>query len=165
MLSCTFGLAFDRSPGNNSNIILAHQLTLQLISYLLVFPQELLGTTRIIISTDFRRGFVGQIEELFDENLLLGPGQPEVLRPLAASVIADLVHNTRDSLSMSQLMRIVQIFSAYVYDMRLPVATQAISVRILLSLLERAAMLKATVSTLVCYLMFCTFVRTCSHTV
>jgi hypothetical protein len=111
-----------------------------------LFPQELLGTTRIIISTDFRRGFVGQIEELFDENLLLGPGQPEVLRPLAASVIADLVHNTRDSLSMSQLMRIVQIFSAYVYDMRLPVATQAISVRILLSLLERAAMLKATVS-------------------
>jgi transformation/transcription domain-associated protein len=97
----------------------------------------------LIIATDFRRGFFSQIDELFDETFLLGPGCPEVLRPLAAHVIGDLVHNIKDALSMAQLLRIAQIFAVFLYDMRLPIATQVISVRILLSLLDRAAMLKS----------------------
>jgi transformation/transcription domain-associated protein len=45
---------------------------LQLFKYTL---QELLIATRHILATDFRNGFVSQIDTLLDENVLIGTGR------------------------------------------------------------------------------------------
>ena len=57
----------------------------------LTCTQELLIATRHILATDFRRGFQPHLDDLLDESLFLGPGQPASLRPVAYSTIGDLV--------------------------------------------------------------------------
>ncbi len=55
--------------------------------------KELLIAARHILATELRIKFVPFMEQLFDENVLLGSGWTtyESLRPLAYSTLADLV--------------------------------------------------------------------------
>ena len=51
-------------------------------------PQELLIATRHILATDFRRGFVPHLDDLLEESLFLGPGQPASLRLSVSCLIS-----------------------------------------------------------------------------
>ena len=101
--------------------------------------KELLVATRQILNTEFRKGFFPHFDDLLNEKLLLGVGKQasQTLRPLVYSTIADLVHHVRDSLSVSQLSRIIYLFSRNIYDVDLSVAVQSTSVRLLLTLVEK----------------------------
>ncbi|CAM6100600.1 unnamed protein product [Calypogeia fissa] len=100
--------------------------------------KELLVATRHVLATDFRRGFFSQIDTLLDERVLVGTGRAcyETLRPLAYSLLAELIHHVRLDLSLPQLSRIVYLFSRNVHDSSLPLSVQTTCVRLMLNLVE-----------------------------
>ncbi|CAG2186713.1 TRRAP [Mytilus edulis] len=100
--------------------------------------KELLIAARHILATDLRNKFVTCIDQLFDENVLIGTGWTtyESLRPLAYSTLADLVHHVRQSLPLSNLSLAVNLFSKNVHDDSLPSSIQTMSCKLLLNLVE-----------------------------
>lgn len=60
----------------------------------------------------------------------------ETLRPLAYSILAELVHFVRLELSQEQLSLIIYLFSTNVHDPTLSYLIQMTSVRLLLNLVE-----------------------------
>lgn len=100
--------------------------------------KELLIATRHILATDFRQGFIPQIDTLLNDKVLIGSGRTafETLRPLAYSTLADLIHHIRGDLSLSQLSRVVFLYSRNIHDNTLPFTIQNMSVKLLLNLVE-----------------------------
>jgi len=100
--------------------------------------KELLVATRHILATDFRHGFFKHVDTLLKEEVLIGNGRQAkaVLRPLAYSTVADLVHHVRAKLGLEQLSRIIYIFSRNIHDSELPLTIQTTSVRLLLNLVD-----------------------------
>ncbi|XP_054724829.1 transformation/transcription domain-associated protein-like [Uloborus diversus] len=100
--------------------------------------KELLIAARHILATELRDKFVNSLEELFDENILIGPGWTahESLRPLAYSTLADLVHHVRQHLPFKDLTRAVNLFSKNVHDESLLTTIQTMSCKLLLNLVE-----------------------------
>jgi hypothetical protein len=100
--------------------------------------KELLIATRHILATDFRSGFISQIETLLDEKVLVGTGRTshETLRPLAYSTLADLVHHVRSELGLGSLARVVSLYTRTIHDTTLPFAIQTMSAKLLLNLVE-----------------------------
>ena len=75
--------------------------------------------------------------------LSLSPSSPgsgwttkETVRSLAYSILADLVHHIRTSLSLQHLSMAVFLFSKNVHDETLPVSIQTMSCKLLLNLVE-----------------------------
>jgi transformation/transcription domain-associated protein len=60
----------------------------------------------------------------------------ETVRSLAYSILADLVHHIRTSLSLQHLSMAVFLFSKNVHDETLPVSIQTMSCKLLLNLVE-----------------------------
>lgn len=121
------------------------QLAKGLLALLVLCPQEvahlrkeLLIAARHILATELRNKFVGCIEQLFDENILIGTGWTayESLRPLAYSTLADLVHHVRTQLPLRELSAAVAVFSRNVHDESLPTSIQTMSCKLLLNLVE-----------------------------
>ncbi|XP_031549522.1 transformation/transcription domain-associated protein-like isoform X2 [Actinia tenebrosa] len=100
--------------------------------------KELLIAARHILATDLRNRFVPHIDQLFDEEVLIGTGwtTKESLRPLAYSTLADLVHHVRTHLPLPHLSLAVSMFSKNVHDDSLPVSIQTMSCKLLLNLVE-----------------------------
>ena len=100
--------------------------------------KEMLIAARHILSTELRIKFVPHMEQLFNENVLLGKGWTvhESLRPLAYSTLADLVHHVRQHLPHADLARAVQLFSRNAHDETLPTSIQTMSCKLLLNLVE-----------------------------
>ncbi|XP_046847243.1 transformation/transcription domain-associated protein-like isoform X2 [Xenia sp. Carnegie-2017] len=100
--------------------------------------KELLIAARHILVTDIRNRFVPYIDQLFDEDVLIGSGWTarESLRPLAYSTLADLVHHVRSHLPLQHLSLAVHLFSKNVHDESLPVSIQTMSCKLLLNLVE-----------------------------
>lgn len=100
--------------------------------------KELLVATRHVLSTEYRAHFVGQIDTLLDERVLIGTGvtSHETQRPLAISMLADLVHHVRQELSPAQLVRVVHIHSQILHDPTLAPSIQTMCVKLLLNLVE-----------------------------
>lgn len=100
--------------------------------------KELLIATRHILATEFRLGFIAQIDHLLDEKILIGTGRTayETLRPLAYSTLADLIHHVRNELSISQLSKVIHLYSRNIHDPTLPFSIQTMSVKLLLNLVE-----------------------------
>ena len=99
--------------------------------------KELLVATRHILATNFRKGFFKRIEHMLDEKVLIGPGRAhEIVRPLAYSTLADLVHHVRADLTIPQLSRVIYIFSRNIHDPTLPLTIQTASVRLILNLVD-----------------------------
>ncbi|CAN7997402.1 unnamed protein product, partial [Ixodes hexagonus] len=129
------------------DIVNAHssQLAQGMLGLLVLCPQEvahlrkeLLIAARHILATELRNKFVGCIEQLFDENILIGTGWTayESLRPLAYSTLADLVHHVRQHLPLRDLAAAVAVFSKNVHDESLPTSIQTMSCKLLLNLVE-----------------------------
>lgn len=108
---------------------------------LLSTRKELLVATRHFLNSDFRNGFFRHIDALLDEKVLLGShsrshSEQCVLRPLGYAVLSDLIHHVRGVLTLSQISKIVSVFSKVVHDESLPSSTQYTAVRTLLSVVD-----------------------------
>lgn len=103
-----------------------------------VTRKELLVATRHILSTDFREHFVGQIDTLLDERVLLGTGVTtrELQRPLVVSMLADLMHHVRSKLTTEQIVRVINLHAQLLHDPTLAPSIQTMCVKLLLNLVE-----------------------------
>ncbi|KAI8643328.1 hypothetical protein BD408DRAFT_342632 [Parasitella parasitica] len=100
--------------------------------------KELLVATRHILSTDFRTSFVPKIDLLLNEKVLIGSGVTahDTLRPLAYSMLADLIHHIRAELSAFQLSRTIYIYSRNLHDATLAPSIQTMCGKLLLNLID-----------------------------
>ena len=104
--------------------------------------KELLVATRHLLNSDFRTGFFKHVDDLLDERLLMGShhrfSEQTILRPLGYTTLSDFVHHVRPLLTMTQMSRVVSIFSRVLHDSstKLPMSTQYTAVRTLLSVVE-----------------------------
>ncbi|KAJ0977297.1 hypothetical protein J5N97_012771 [Dioscorea zingiberensis] len=91
-----------------------------------------------IRSTDFKQGLFPLIDTLLDERVLIGTGRVciETLRPLAYSLLAEIVHYVRGDLSLSQLSRIIYLFSRNMHDSSLTLVIHTTCARLMLNLVE-----------------------------
>ncbi|OZJ06116.1 hypothetical protein BZG36_01053 [Bifiguratus adelaidae] len=100
--------------------------------------KELLVATRHILQTDFRTSFVAKIDIMLNERVLVGTGvtSHDTLRPLAYSMLADLVHHVRAELSPTQLARTIYIYSRNLHDATLAPSIQTMCAKLLLNLID-----------------------------
>lgn len=101
------------------------------------YRKELLIAARHIFATDLRVKFIPIIENLFDEELLIGKGVTlESIRPLAYSTLADLAHHVRQSLSLDVLEKAANLYAKNVHDETLATGIQTMSCKLLLNLVD-----------------------------
>ena len=104
--------------------------------------KELLVATRHLLNSDFRTGFFRHVDALLDERVLMGANhrysEQTVLRPLGYTALSDLIHHVKTLLNMSQMSKVVCMFSRILHDSSttLPMSTQYTAVRTLLSVVE-----------------------------
>ncbi|KAJ0977309.1 hypothetical protein J5N97_012783 [Dioscorea zingiberensis] len=100
--------------------------------------KELLIALKHVLSTDFKQGLFPLIDTLLDERVLIGTGRVciETLRPLAYSLLAEIVHYVRGDLSLSQLSRIIYLFSRNMHDSSLTLVIHTTCARLMLNLVE-----------------------------
>ena len=75
--------------------------------------KELLVAIRHIINFNFRKIFLPTIDQLLDERTLIGDGLTvyENMRPLAYSMLADLIHHVRDALTKAQIRKTIEVYT------------------------------------------------------
>ncbi|BDA47386.1 probable transcription-associated protein 1 [Coccomyxa sp. Obi] len=100
--------------------------------------RELLIATRHVLTTSVRGGFLSELDTLLKEETLVGRGRQcqTELRPLAFSMLAELVHHVRQDLTFAHLSRVIYLFARNLHDSTLPVSVECTSVRLLLNLVE-----------------------------
>jgi hypothetical protein len=103
-----------------------------------VLRKELLIATRHIFATDFRLGFLPYLEDLLQEETLLGPSRSrnDPLKPLAYATQVDLLENVRASLGLKQIAQVIHIATRNLHDPALPMGLKANSVKLLLNLVD-----------------------------
>jgi len=109
-----------------------------LFTFLFEKIQDLLVATRHILSTPFKDSFGVFVEQLTDEEILLGQGVTcyYSVRPLAFSTLADLIHHIRAQLNLNQMEKVIRLYSKNLHDLSLPLSFQTMSVKLLLNLLD-----------------------------
>ncbi|KAF2646609.1 hypothetical protein P280DRAFT_464812 [Massarina eburnea CBS 473.64] len=107
--------------------------------------KELLVAIRHIINFNFRKIFLKKIDELLDERTLIGDGLTvyETMRPLAYSMLADLIHHLRDSLNKEQIRRTVEVYTKNLHDTFPGTSFQTMSAKLLLNMAECIAKLES----------------------
>ncbi|KAK4082839.1 uncharacterized protein Triagg1_1729 [Trichoderma aggressivum f. europaeum] len=105
--------------------------------------KELLIAIRHIINYNFRKIFLPKIDELLDERTLTGDGLTvyETMRPLAYSMLADLIHHVRDSLTPEQIRKTVEVYTRNLQDNFPGTSFQTMSAKLLLNMAECIAKL------------------------
>ncbi|XP_077231461.1 uncharacterized protein LOC143864410 isoform X2 [Tasmannia lanceolata] len=100
--------------------------------------KETLVALKHVLGTDFKRGLFPLIDTLLEERVLVGTGRAcfETLRPLAYSILAEIVHHVRADLSLSQLSRIIYLFSRNMHDSSLSLSIHTTCARLMLNLVE-----------------------------
>ncbi|XP_011636974.1 transformation/transcription domain-associated protein [Pogonomyrmex barbatus] len=100
--------------------------------------KELVIASRHILATDLRNHFIPHMEIFFNEDIFIGHGWTahEVLRPLAYSTLADLVHHVRLQLPLSDVSRAVHLYGKNLLDQTLPTAVQMVSCKLLMNLVD-----------------------------
>ncbi|KAK3200882.1 hypothetical protein GRF29_213g235076 [Pseudopithomyces chartarum] len=106
--------------------------------------KELLVAIRHIINFNFRKIFLKKIDELLDERTLIGDGLTvyETMRPLAYSMLADLIHHLRDSLNKEQIRRTIEVYTKNLHDSFPGTSFQTMSAKLLLNMAECIAKLE-----------------------
>lgn len=106
--------------------------------------KELLVAIRHIINFNYRKIFLEKIDELLDERTLIGDGLTvyETMRPLAYSMLADLIHHVRDHLSRDQIRRTVEVYTKNLHDDFPGTSFQTMSAKLLLNMAERISKLE-----------------------
>ena len=100
--------------------------------------KELLVAIRHIINFNFRKIFLPKIDDLLDERTLIGDGLTvhETMRPLAYSMLADLIHHVRESLSPEQTRKTVEVYTQNLQDNFPGTSFQTMSAKLLLNMAE-----------------------------
>ncbi|KAI8965638.1 hypothetical protein F5Y11DRAFT_275738 [Daldinia sp. FL1419] len=100
--------------------------------------KELLVAIRHIINFNFRKIFLPKIDELLEEKTLIGDGLTvyDTLRPLAYSMLADLIHHVRDSLAPEQIRKTVEVYTKNLQDNFPGTSFQTMSAKLLLNMAE-----------------------------
>ncbi|CZR69557.1 related to the component Tra1 of the SAGA complex [Phialocephala subalpina] len=100
--------------------------------------KELLVAIRHIINFNFRKIFLKKIDELLDERTLIGDGLTvyETMRPLAYSMLADLIHHVRDALEPPQIRKTVEVYTKNLQDSFPGTSFQTMSAKLLLNMAE-----------------------------
>ncbi|RDL36361.1 uncharacterized protein BP5553_05713 [Venustampulla echinocandica] len=100
--------------------------------------KELLVAIRHIINFNFRKIFVSKIGELLDEKTLIGDGLTvyETMRPLAYSMLADLIHHVREALEPEQIRKTVEVYTKNLQDDFPGTSFQTMSAKLLLNMAE-----------------------------
>ncbi|KAI0120020.1 FAT domain-containing protein [Nemania sp. FL0031] len=100
--------------------------------------KELLVAIRHIINFNFRKIFLPKIDELLEEKTLIGDGLTvyDTMRPLAYSMLADLIHHVRDSLSPEQIRKTVEVYTKNLQDNFPGTSFQTMSAKLLLNMAE-----------------------------
>lgn len=103
--------------------------------------KELLVATRHILTADSRSSFIPYIDTLLEERVLVGTGvsSREALRPLASSVVADLIHHVRNELPIAQLKRVVYVFSCNLNDSTFSSSIQTMCAKLLNTIVDSIA--------------------------
>ena len=106
--------------------------------------KELLVAIRHTINFNFRKIFLTKIDDLLDERTLIGDGLTvyETMRPLAYSLLADLIHHVRDSLNRDQIRKTVEVFSRNLHDNFPGTSFQTMSAKLLLNMADSIANLE-----------------------
>ena len=106
--------------------------------------KELLVAIRHIINFNYRKIFLDKLDELLDERTLIGDGLTvyEALRPLAYSMLADLIHHVRESLNRDQIRRTLEVYTKNLHDDLPGTSFQAMSAKLLLNMAERISKLE-----------------------
>ncbi|KAL8711708.1 MAG: hypothetical protein Q9220_003879 [cf. Caloplaca sp. 1 TL-2023] len=105
--------------------------------------KELLVAIRHTINFNFRKIFLNKIDDLLDDRTLIGDGLTvyETMRPLAYSLLADLIHHVRDHLTPDQIRRTVDVFSRNLHDNFPGTSFQTMSAKLLLNMADSIAKL------------------------
>ncbi|KEZ39649.1 Histone acetylase complex subunit [Scedosporium apiospermum] len=100
--------------------------------------KELLVAIRHIINYSSPRIFLNKIDELLDERTLTGDGVTvyETMRPLAYSMLADLIHHVRDLLQPEQIRKTVEVYTKNLQDDFPGASFQTMSAKLLLNMAE-----------------------------
>lgn len=100
--------------------------------------KELLVAIRHIINYNFRTIFLDKLDELLDERTLIGDGLTvhETLRPLAFTMLADLIHHVRDSLTPEQIRKTIVVYTKNIHDEYPGTSFQTMSAKLLLNMAE-----------------------------
>lgn len=100
--------------------------------------KELLVAIRHIINFNFRKIFLRVIDQLLDEKTLIGDGLTvyESMRPLAYSMLADLIHHVRDALEPGQIRKTVEVYTRNLQDSFPGTSFQTMSAKLLLNMAE-----------------------------
>ena len=103
--------------------------------------KELLVAIRHTINFNFRKIFLEKLDDLLDERTLIGDGLTvyESMRPLAYSLLADLIHHIRESLDRDQIRKTVNVFSKNLHDSFPGTSFQTMSAKLLLNLADSIA--------------------------
>ena len=106
--------------------------------------KELLVAIRHIINFNFRNIFLPKIDELLDERTLIGDGLTvyETMRPLAYSMLADLIHHVRNDLKPEQIKRTVEVYTKNLHDNFPGTSFQTMSAKLLLNMADCIARVK-----------------------
>ncbi|KAI1284590.1 FAT domain-containing protein [Xylaria sp. FL0933] len=105
--------------------------------------KELLVAIRHIINFNFRKIFLPKIDELLEEKTLIGDGLTvyDTMRPLAYSMLADLIHHVRDSLTPDHIRKTVEVYTKNLQDNFPGTSFQTMSAKLLLNMAECIAKL------------------------
>ncbi|KAI1180923.1 FAT domain-containing protein [Nemania sp. FL0916] len=105
--------------------------------------KELLVAIRHIINFNFRKIFLPKIDELLEEKTLIGDGLTvyDTMRPLAYSMLADLIHHVRDSLTPEHIRKTVEVYTRNLQDNFPGTSFQTMSAKLLLNMAECIAKL------------------------
>ncbi|ETN36411.1 uncharacterized protein HMPREF1541_08688 [Cyphellophora europaea CBS 101466] len=100
--------------------------------------KELLVAIRHIINFNYRKIFLNKIDELLDDRILIGDGLTvyESMRPLAYSMLADLIHHVRESLSRDQIRKTIEVYTRNLHDSFPGTSFQTMSAKLLLNMAE-----------------------------
>lgn len=105
--------------------------------------KELLVAIRHIINYNIRKIFIRSLDDLLNERILIGDGLTvyEAMRPLAYSMLADLIHHVRDSLTKEQIRRTVEVYTKNLHDDFPGTSFQTMSAKLLLNMADCIAKL------------------------
>ncbi|KAL2863263.1 histone acetyltransferase TRA1 [Aspergillus lucknowensis] len=106
--------------------------------------KELLVAIRHIINCTYRNIFLDKIDQLLDERTLIGDGLTvyETMRPLAYSMLADLIHHVREHLSRDQIKRTIEVYTKNLHDDLPGTSFQTMSAKLLLNMAEKISKLE-----------------------
>ncbi|VDL61863.1 unnamed protein product [Hymenolepis diminuta] len=97
-----------------------------------------IATRHILNFPDIRPKFLHVIDDMMDDNILVGEGFyfRESLRPLSYSMLGDLLHHIRNDLSLTRVSRAVDLFGKNLFDETLPFSIQMMCQRVILNLAD-----------------------------